>query len=124
METIQPIQITIYQSIIYRNELCWPHLDSEQVFKKRSKCLSNSPGYLFLQFIQHILVAPRSTSPGIIIVFQSRLYGRFIETESSPEKKLHKKNHGSEILGDRFSDRDIPIASTQFSSERLSQHYP
>ena len=47
--------------------------------------------YPFLQFIKHFQVAARSTSPDMTNVFCARLYGRFIEIETSEKETSYIK---------------------------------
>ena len=95
-----------------------------QGFKRGSKWRTNSPAYLFLQFIQYFQVTTRSTSPDMTAVFHAWLYDRFIEIQSNlRRKKLNRTNQGSNLLGGSFSKRDNIRAPIQFSEESQHQHF-
>ena len=72
-----------------------------------------------------------SNSPNITKVLHEKLYGRFIETNSNikkgkqlhrKRKELHRKNQGSNFLGDSFSNRDDIRAPIQLRGVRQSQY--
>ena len=92
-------------------------------FRRGSKWRSNSPTYLFLQFVKHFWVAARSTNPDMATVFYGRSYGRFIEIQNNlKRKKLHRTNQGSNFLGGSFSNRDNVRAPIQIRGKRQPQH--
>ena len=77
---------------------------------------------IFVQFIQDFKVATGSTSPGIITLFHTWLYGRFTEIQNNlRRKKLHRINQCSNFLGDSFISRDNIRAPIQFRRESQPQ---
>ena len=58
-----------------------------QGIKKDCKSRANSPTYSFQQLIQHVQVAIGATSPDMTTVFNTRLYGRFIEMGATSEER-------------------------------------
>ena len=90
-----------------------------QGFERSSKFWTNCSTYLFLQLIQHIQVAARSTSPYMTTVFYGRYYGRFIEIQSKLRKhKLHKMNQDSHFLGGSFGNTDNVRTPVQEKQKR------
>ena len=72
-------------------------------------------------YIQHIQVAIRSTSPGMVTVLYVKPDGRFIEIKYNFwGKKLHRKNQGSNFLRSSFSNRDSVKTLIQLTGERQS----
>ena len=75
--------ISIYQRNAYRKNLSCYISAMSQGFKRGRKWKTNSPMYIFLQFIWHIQLEAWNTSLVMAIVFQSRPYGRFTEIKSN-----------------------------------------
>ena len=94
-----------------------------QGFQRGKKWRTNSPAYSFLQLIQQLQVATRSTSPDLSTVFHAWPYGRFIKIHSNlRRKKRHRTNQGSNFFGGSFSNRDNVRAPIQFRRIRQPQH--
>ena len=95
VETVQSVQMNIYQSNIYRKNLGWLHFDNE------ARCQVNVlQSYIpVLVVYPNIQVATSSTKSVTKTVFCASSYSRFIEAPSNlKRKKLHKKIKGPIFL--------------------------
>ena len=118
MEPVEPVLKNIYQSNTYRKDLSWPHFDNDprvpgkQQVKGQQSCISLFVAYLKFQ------VATGGTSPGMTTVFNTWVYGKFIEIQSNLRRmKLHRTNSSSNFLGGSFSNRDNVRTPIQFRRE-------
>ena len=77
----------------------------------------------YISFFVVYLTIPSSSSPNMTILFNARLYGRFIEIQSNLwRKKLYRTSQGSNFLACSLSNKDNVRAPIQFRSERQPQH--
>ena len=94
-----------------------------QGLKRGSKGRTNSPTYWFLQFIQQLQVATRSTSLDMTTVFHIWLYDRSTEIQRNlGKKKLYRTTQDSNFLKGSFSNRDNATAPIQFRTESQTLH--
>ena len=95
VETVQSVQLNIYQNNIFRKDLGWLHFDNE------ARCqMNDSQSYIpVLAAYPNIQVASSSTNPVMKRVFYARSYSRFIEAPSNlGRKKLREQIKASIFL--------------------------
>ena len=98
--------MNLYQSNTYRKDFKASYISvMNQGFKRGSKWRIHSPENSFSQLIQQFQVVTRGTRPGVITVFHTQPYGRFIEIPSSLRRKKHTTNQCSNF----FLEAVLPV---------------
>ena len=115
VEPVQSVQMNIYQSNTYRNELSWLHFNNELRIQERQQMLDHE-SYIFVS-VAHL--AYPDGSLGMTRVYSARLYGRFIEMKNNFRRKiLHRTNQDSNLLGGSLSNRGDVRAPIKFRRQR------
>ena len=119
MEPVQPVQINIYPSNTYRDDLYWPYFDDEPRFQVRQQ-MRDQQSYMrvslpYLTYPSNI----RSTSPDMTREFYTKPDDGFIKMKNNlRRKKLHRTNQSSNFMGASFNNGDNARALIQFRRER------
>ena len=123
MEPVEPVQMSIYQSNIYRKDLCQLHFNDEPVVQERQQ-LKDRQSWIS-HFVAYLTILssnqghqPRHDS-SILCTALWQIYG---DTENLRRKKLQRKNQGSNFLQGSFSNRDNVRAPIQFKRKSQPQH--
>ena len=115
--------MNLYQSNTYRKDFKASYISvMNQGFKRGSKWRIHSPENSFSQLIQQFQVVTRGTRPGVITVFHTQPYGRFIEIPSSLRRKKHTANQF--FLGGSFTNRDQAYSSNLLQVVIARIHLP
>ena len=93
MEPVEPVLKNIYQSNTYGKDLGWPYFSDDPKVKEKQQ-VKDQQSCIFI-FVACLTVpsSNRDTSPDVTTVFDTWVYGRFIEIHSNlRRKKLRRTN--------------------------------